>query len=97
MYLVWIILNERNRKTFDNSEKTDQTIKQFFMYNFLKWVRMYKGGCFLFMMDFIDWLSFKEDKGVVFCASFCFGWPFGVVVYTMYAFVHLFVRHCYHV
>ena len=59
LYLVWIILNERNRKTFDNSEKTDQTIKQFFMYNFLKWVRMYKGGCFLFMMDFIDWLSFK--------------------------------------
>lgn len=48
-----------NRRAFEYTEKVDQAIKQAFVCNFLKWVRVDIGDSSMFMVDFIDWLSYK--------------------------------------
>lgn len=70
--LFWTFWKERNKRTFGNTEKVDQAIKQSFIHVFLEWVRVHIGDSYLLLFDFIIRLSCKKGERVLFCVSFCF-------------------------
>ena len=55
--LFWSIWRERNRRTFENCESLDQTIKSSFLYLFWDWVRLSIGDGVMSPLDFVDWLG----------------------------------------
>ena len=55
--LFWSILRERNRRTFENCESLDQTIKSSFLYLFWDWVKLYIRDGSMSLIDFVDWLG----------------------------------------
>ena len=42
---------------FDSEELSDQRFKNLFLNNFSMWVRVYIGGGYTHLIDFIDWLG----------------------------------------
>ena len=69
------------RHAFKNTEK-DSAFKQSFMYNFLKWLRVYIGEQSLSMLDFVYWLSFMQWVRVNFLCITPLGYGLLVPLYT---------------
>ena len=71
---------------FMEGEKTYQAIKQSFIYMFMNWVKMHKGGSSLFMFDFIVWPGCKV-RVLFICVPLCF-LGLWCPIHTVYIFVH---------
>ena len=50
-----MIGKERNTRYFDCEELSIQRLKNIFLNNFFVWVRVYIGGGYAYLVDFIDW------------------------------------------
>ena len=68
--IFWTLLNERNRRFFDSEELLDQRLKSLFLNNFSMWVRVYIGGGYTHLIDFIEWLGIGIGRGYFFCTLF---------------------------
>ena len=71
---LWILWKERNKRTFNDVEQFDQTIKSYFLYTFVNWVSVYIVDHTMFILDFVDRLSLKVRRRVflflcVYCAT----------------------------
>ena len=56
-YIFWTIWKDRNRRYFGSDELSDQRLKSLFLNNFSMWVRVYIGGGYTHLIDFIEWLG----------------------------------------
>ena len=68
--IFWTLLNERNRRFFYSEELLDQRLKSLFLNNFSMWVRVYIGGGYTHLIDFIEWLGIGIGSGYFFVPSF---------------------------
>ena len=50
---------ERNGRTFNDVERSNQIIKYILLYTFVNWIRVYIKDHTLSFIDFIDWLFVK--------------------------------------
>lgn len=48
---------ERNKKTFEDSEKTEQAIKLSFMNAFAEWVKLYVDVNPMSLIGLVNWIS----------------------------------------
>ena len=55
--LMWTLWEERNKRVFNDNERSNQAIKHSFLYTFVNWARVYLEDHTLSMIDFIEWLN----------------------------------------
>ena len=49
---MWTLWKQRNRRAFNDIERSNQSIKYIFIYIFVNWVRMYIEDHIVSMIDF---------------------------------------------
>ena len=59
LYLLLTLWKERNKRTFNDVEQSDQAIKSTFLYTFGNYDRVYINDHTMLILDFVDWLSLK--------------------------------------
>ena len=54
--IFWAIWKETNMRYFNSEESSNQNLKSLILSNFSMWVRVYIGGDYMHLIDFIEWL-----------------------------------------
>ena len=67
--MIW---KERIRRVFECEELLDQRLNNILLNNFSMWVRMYIGGGYTHLIDFIDWLGLGRGSVFLCVPSFLF-------------------------
>ena len=57
LVFFWMLWKERNMRFFYSEELFDYKVKCLFLNNFSMWVRVYIGGGYMHLIDFIEWLG----------------------------------------